>query len=64
MAQRVRRGPLTAEAEFAPGSSHVGCIVDKEALLRQVFLRVLLSLPVNVIPPLLSILIYHLGKEQ
>jgi hypothetical protein len=41
---------------FAPGSIHVGFVVDKMAL-GQVFLRVLRFSPVNIIPPLLSKLI-------
>jgi hypothetical protein len=44
---------------FAPGSLHVGFVVDKVAL-GQVFLRVLRLSRVNIIPPWLSILIYHL----
>jgi hypothetical protein len=38
---------------FAPGSFHVGFVVDKVAL-GQVFLRVLWFSPVNIIPPSLS----------
>jgi hypothetical protein len=41
---------------FAPGSTHVGFVVDKVAL-GQVFLRVLRFSPVNIIPPSLSKLI-------
>jgi hypothetical protein len=48
---------------FAPGSAHVGFVVDKVAL-RQVFVLVLLFSPVSIIPPQLSIVIYHLGDEQ
>jgi hypothetical protein len=54
MAQAVSRWPLTAEAGFAPGSIHVGFVVDKVAL-GQVFLRVLRFSPANIIPPLLHI---------
>jgi hypothetical protein len=46
-----------------PGSVHVGFVVDKVAL-GQVFLRVLRFSPVIIIPPWLSILIYHLRDEQ
>jgi hypothetical protein len=38
---------------FAPGSIHVGFVVDKVALA-QVFLRVLRFSPVNIIPPSLQ----------
>jgi hypothetical protein len=38
-------------------------MVDKVAL-GQDFLRVLQFSPVNIIPPWLSILIYHMGDEQ
>jgi hypothetical protein len=60
MAQAVSRRPHTAESEFAAGSFHVGFVLDKVAQ-EQVFLRVLLFYPVNIIPPWLSI---HLGDEQ
>jgi hypothetical protein len=56
MAQVVSRRPLTAEPGFAPGSIHVGLVVNKVAL-GQVFLRVLRFSPVNIIPPSLSKLI-------
>jgi hypothetical protein len=55
--------PFTAGARVRAGSIYVGFIVDKVAL-RQVFIRVLRSSTVNIIPPWLSILIYHLGVEQ
>jgi hypothetical protein len=58
MAQAVSRRPM----RWRPGSVHVGFVVD-EVALGQVFLRVLCGFPVNIIPPLLSILIY-LGDEQ
>jgi hypothetical protein len=53
--------PLVADLSsqrpgFAPGSIHVGFVVDKVAL-GQVFLRVLRFSPVNIIPPSLSKLI-------
>jgi hypothetical protein len=41
----------------------MGFVVDKVAL-GQVFLRVLQFSPVNIIPPLLSKLVYDLGDEQ
>jgi hypothetical protein len=46
-----------------PGSVHVGFVKAKVAL-GQVFLQVLWFSPVNIIPPWLSVLIYHLGDEQ
>jgi hypothetical protein len=50
---------------FAPGSVHVGFVVDK-VTLGQVFLLVLRFFTVSIIPPSLSILIYeyHLGDER
>jgi hypothetical protein len=62
MAQAVSRRLLTLEAGFAPGSVHVGFMVDKVAL-GHVFLLVLRFSPVNIIPPWLSILIYYLAKN-
>jgi hypothetical protein len=46
MVQAVSRRPLTAAARVNP----MGFMVDKVAL-GQVFLRVLLFFPVNIIPP-------------
>jgi hypothetical protein len=46
---------------FAPGSIHVGCVVDKVAL-RQVFLRVLRFSPVNKSFHRRSPNSYHLGN--
>jgi hypothetical protein len=46
-----------------PGSVHAAFVVDKAAL-RQVFLPVPRVSPVNIIPPLLSMLIYHLGMNN
>jgi hypothetical protein len=43
--------------------SVVGFVVDKVAL-RQGFLRVISVTHVNIIPPWLFMLIYHLGDEQ
>jgi hypothetical protein len=47
---------------FAPKTVHARFAVDKVAL-GQVSLRVLRLSPVNIIPPWLSTLIYHLGDE-
>jgi hypothetical protein len=48
---------------FEPASINVGFVVDKVEL-GQVFLLVLRISHVNIIPPWLSILIYHLRDEQ
>jgi hypothetical protein len=48
---------------FVPGLIHVGFEADKVTLGR-VFLQVLWSSPVNIIPSSFSILICHLGDEQ
>jgi hypothetical protein len=48
---------------FAPMSVHVEFVVKKVALW-QVHLRVLQFSPVNIIPPWLSIFMYHLVDEQ
>jgi hypothetical protein len=48
---------------FVPGLGLIGFVVDKMPV-GQTILRVLRSFPVNIIPPWLSILIYHLGHEQ
>jgi hypothetical protein len=45
-----------------PGSIQLGLEVNKVAL-GQVFLLGIWFVPVNIIPPWLSILIYHLGDE-
>jgi hypothetical protein len=63
MAQVVSRRPLTAEDRVRARSVHVGLLVDKVAL-GQVRLRVLLFSPVSIIPPRLSIFIYHLVWPQ
>jgi hypothetical protein len=60
MAQEVSLRSLTADA-----MAHVrdmGFVVDSVAL-EQVFLRVLRFYAVSIIPPWLSILIYHLRGE-
>jgi hypothetical protein len=59
---RLLRGLLTRGPGFTPGSVHVGFVVDKVAMVQ--FLRVLRVFPVSIIPPWLSILVYHLGDEQ
>jgi branched-subunit amino acid transport protein len=46
-----------------PKSVHVGFVVDKVALA-QVFSKFLSFHPVNIIPSLLSMLIYHLHDEK
>jgi hypothetical protein len=48
---------------FEPGSVHMGFVVDKVAL-GQIFLRVLRHPPVNIVPPWLSISMYHLQDKQ
>jgi hypothetical protein len=48
---------------FAPVSVHEGHVVHKVTMV-QVLLRVLQFSPVNIIPPRLSMLMYHLGDEQ
>jgi hypothetical protein len=45
---------------FAPRAAHVGFVVDKVAL-GQIFLRILRSSPVNIIPPLFHIHSYIWG---
>jgi hypothetical protein len=48
---------------FAPGSVHLGLVVDKVSL-GQVSLKVLRFYPVGIIPPSSSILTYHLGDSK
>jgi hypothetical protein len=48
---------------FALGSVHVRFVVDRMAL-GQGFLRVIRHSPVSIIPPWLSILIYHFWDEN
>jgi hypothetical protein len=48
---------------FTLESVNVGFVVDKVAL-GQAFLQVIQFFSVNIIPPWLSTLIYHLGDEQ
>jgi hypothetical protein len=56
-------GLSSRSSRFEPGSIHVGFVVDRVAL-GQVFLRDLRFSPVSIIPPSLSILVYHPGDEQ
>jgi hypothetical protein len=61
---KYEAGVLTTRSRLSlAGSVYVGFVVDKVAL-GQVFLRVLRFSPVNIIPPRLSLLTYHLGDEQ
>jgi hypothetical protein len=62
MAQAVSRRPLTAEARVHDRIS-VGFLLDKVALER-VFVKVIRFSPVGIIPPWLSVFIYHVGDEQ
>jgi hypothetical protein len=61
--RRLVAGLSLLRPGFAPGSVHVGFVVDKMALVL-VSLRVIRFFTVNIIPPLLSILIYHLKDEH
>jgi hypothetical protein len=63
MAQVVSRRPVIGKAGFVPWSVHVGFVVDKVAQ-GQFYLRVLRFSPVNIIPPLLSVLVYRLGMNN
>jgi hypothetical protein len=59
IAQAVSRRPLTAEAWASPcgicgGQSRIEISISPSSSVS----------PVNIIPPWLSILIYHLGYEQ
>jgi hypothetical protein len=56
VAQAVSRQPFATKTGKAPGSVHVGIVVDKMAL-GQIFLRVFQFFPVSIIPPWPSILI-------
>jgi hypothetical protein len=53
--RRLVAGLSSRSPGFAPGSIHVGFVVDKVEL-RQDFLRVLRFSPVNIIPPSFSII--------
>jgi hypothetical protein len=63
MAQALVIGLSSRRLGFVPGSVQVRYVVDKVAM-RHDFLRVLWFSSVSFIPPLLSILTYHLGEEQ
>jgi hypothetical protein len=58
--KRLAAGLSPRRPGFAPGSIHVGFVVDKVAL-GQVFLRVLPFSPASIIPPLLHI---HLSPPR
>lgn len=58
----VSRQPLTTEARILARVTSCG-IVDRVSLGRN-FLRILLFLPVSIIPPWLSILIRHMCDEK
>jgi hypothetical protein len=60
MVQAVSQGLSAQRPGIAPRIVHVIFMVDK-AILRQVLLRVLRFSPAIIIPPWLSILIYHSG---
>jgi hypothetical protein len=61
--RRLVAGLSTRGPGFAPGSVHVGFVVDRLAL-GQVSLRVLGVTPVNFILLWFSTLMYYLGDEQ
>jgi hypothetical protein len=63
MGQAVSFWPLTVETWLHVWVSPYGICGGKVAL-GQVFLQVLQFSPISIIPPWLSILIYHLGDEQ
>jgi hypothetical protein len=52
--RRLVDGLSSPRPGFAPGSVHVGYVVDKVAL-GQVFVRVLRFFPVSIIPPWIHI---------
>jgi hypothetical protein len=59
MAQAVSRWPLTAEAGFAPGSIHVGFVVDKVALALGRFFSEFFGFSLPISFHHCSIFIYH-----
>jgi hypothetical protein len=61
--QRLVTGISMQRPRFTPGSVYVGFLEEKVAL-GQVFLQVLQFSLFNIIPPWLSMLIYHLEDEQ
>jgi hypothetical protein len=58
--KRLVAGLSPRKSGFAPGSIHVGFVVDK-VVLRQIFLRVIRFSPANIIPPLLHL---HLSQPR
>jgi hypothetical protein len=62
MVQAVCRRPLTAEARVRAQVSLLGVYGIQSG--NGIGFSVLLLSPVNIIPPWLFILIYHLGDEQ
>jgi hypothetical protein len=63
MAQLVSCQTLTAEAWVCDQVSPCG-VSGGQRVMEQVILRVLTFSPVNIIPPWLSIRMYHLGDNQ
>jgi hypothetical protein len=63
MCLAVSRWSVTAEDRVRAWPVREGFVVD-QVVLRQVFLRVLQFFRVNIIPPWLSILAYHLRDGQ
>jgi hypothetical protein len=60
--RRLVSGLSPRRLRIMPGSARVGFVVDIVAI-GQVFLRGLRLPPVNIIPPLLSVLVCHLKDE-
>jgi hypothetical protein len=63
MAQAVSRRPLTAEGRVLTLVRPCG-ICGGQSGTGILFPRVFQFLPANIIPPWLSMLLYHLGDEQ
>jgi hypothetical protein len=63
MAQAASRRTYTPEASVRSGSIYVEFVVN-DVILAQVLLRAPGFSPVNIIPPWLFILRYHLGDKQ
>jgi hypothetical protein len=61
MAQTITRQPVTAEARVFSRASP--CLMGN-VTLEQVITRILRVVPLKIIPPWLSILIYHLGMNN